>query len=147
MRRLVGAMAVLVAIATFGVGGSAEAASSSTPALRATTSNAIGARIGSGSQWTLNIPDWLSTGCTVITFEGRQFFDDLGDAGTWTQRSSSVSLVVTTAGAPTPHALGRGRYGGKFHKKTDDYTGKFRGQHGGEAPGTLNPGANPDCGP
>jgi hypothetical protein len=138
MRRFVLAMAVSVAIATFGVGGSAEAAS---------TSHAIGARIQSGSQWTLNIPDWLSTGCTVITFDGRQFFDNLGDAGTWSQRSSSVSLVVTIAGAPTPHALGRGQYYGKFHETTDDYSGKFRGRHSGEAHGTLDPGANPDCGP
>jgi hypothetical protein len=145
MRRLVLAIAVPVAMATLGVG-SAEAASSST-APGATRSNTIEARIQSGSQWTLNIADWLSSGCTVITFDGHQFFDDLGDAGTWSQRSSSVSLVVTTAGAPTPHALGRGKYHGKFHKKTDDYSGIFRGQHGGEAHGTLNPGASPDCGP
>jgi hypothetical protein len=145
MRRLVLAMAVLVAMATLGVG-SAEAAVSST-APGATTSHAVEGRIQSGSEWTLNIPDWLSSGCTVITFDGHQFFDDLGDAGTWSQRSSSVSLVVTTAGAPTPHALGRGRYKGKFHKKTDDCPGNFKGQHGGEAHGTMNPGANPDCGP
>ncbi len=145
MRRLVLATTVLVAMATFGLGGPAQAASSA-PAPGATPS-AMGARIRSDSQWTLYIPDWLATGCTIISFEGRQFYDNLADAGIWRQNNSSVVLVVKIAGAPTPFALGRGKYYGRFHKNSGDYFGNFRGRHVGGAPGKLVPGANPDCGP
>ncbi len=99
-------------------------------------------------EWTLTLKDWIVTGCTIISFSGAGFFDDsLADAGSWTQTGTHVTLRFTTAGAPTPYAVGLGTYTGTYQPSRGLFSGTFGTKAGGGTPGSLKFGANPKCVP
>ncbi len=99
-------------------------------------------RILPGSEWTLTLKDWIVTGCTIISFSSGGFYDNLADAGSWTQTGTHVTLRFTTAGAPTPYAVGLGTFTGTYQPLTGLFSGTFAG-----TTGSLRFGANPKCVP